>query len=319
VICLILISVSAFGQQTEAERVRQEQEKAILDRRIQAQENSLRRETDRVFHDESLRRGIYKPEQPSKNEIKEANEEYNAARKRLELLRAPNPEDSAKYRDFLSQPKTGLFRLFPDLGCESSLLIKADGDCTDAVSSSWSYSFRQKDYSNDVLFDIRLKDDNFISDGFHSQGILVDLGDIPLQNISTAIEGIKFLIEFKPETRFENARNQFVQIDKGITSNNHFYTKTLKAKENTTYAARLIAYKRQFSLSGFYRNGDSYIENNYFKLNNDKRIDLTVAFRVVRKDENGSITILWKELYRQSSPKLIFEKNLKLVDIKPGQ
>lgn len=264
--------------------------------------------TTKVFNDQSLRRGIYR--RKSKGEsISENSKEY-------ELLRAPNPEDSVKYKDFLSQPKTGLFRLFPDLDCESKLLVRIDGDCGDAVSHSWSYSFRQKDYSNDILFDVRLKDGNLISDGFYSQGILVDLGDVPLRNISIADEGIKFLVEFKPEKRFKDARNQFLQVEKGIASVNHFYAKSVKAEVNRTYAARLIAYKKQILLSSQFSGSSNDIEK-YLKLNNDKRIDLIIAFRIVRKDEGGNITILWKELNRQNSPKLIFKKNDKLSDIKP--
>lgn len=315
-ICLIIMSVTVFGRQTEAERVRQEQEKAILDRRIREQEIISGRETTRVFNDSRLRRGIYRRKQPPKDEIEEDNKESAEAIKKIESLRAPNPEDFVKYQNFLSQPKTGIFRLFPDLDCESHLLVKADGDCADSVSLSWAYSFRQKDYSNNLLFDLRFKDGNLISDSFHSQGILTDLGDVPLEKFSIS-EDIKFLTEFKPETRLENVRKQFLEIEKGIFSGNHLYVKSVKAKENTTYAARLIAYQRQFSVNGFFRNGNPEIEKTYLALNDDKRIDLIVAFRIIRKEENGNITIIWKELAKENSPKLRFEKNVRLVDIKP--
>ena len=317
IVCIILISVAAFGQQTEAERVQQEQQRAANESRIREQERRMHEQTEKVFRDESIRRGVYRGKQPSKNEIREKREETKAARERIELLRAPNPEDLVKYKNFLSQPKTGLFRLFPDLGCESNSQVRIDGDCVNAIAYSWSYSFRQNDYSNDLLFDIRLKDGSLISDGFHLQGILVDLGDIPLGSISAADEGIKFLIEFKPETRFEDIRKQFIQIEKGIVSNNYFYAKNVKVRENTTYAARFIAYKRQNDLRSLFRNGESHIENTYFSLNIDKRTDLTMTFRVVRKDVDGNITILWKELNHQSSPKLVFRKDVKLSDIKP--
>jgi len=206
--------------------------------------------------------------------------------------------------------------MFPDFGCDSKLLVKVDGDCAVAIPYSWSYSFRQKDYSNDILFDVRLRDGNLISDSFHSQGILVDLGDVPLRNISITDNEMKFLVDFKPEPRFEDVRNQFLQLQSGIAFANHFYTKSVKAEENTTYAARFIAYKNQSRPSSKITGSRNDISK-YGRLKYEKRIDLTIAFRIVRKDEDGSITILWKELKHQNSPKLIFEKNDKSSDIKP--
>jgi len=311
-ICIAFNLIPAFGQQTEAERVSQERERAVVDRRIQEQERSLMEQTNKVFRDESLRRGVYRRKSREKPlSEKELKEEL----RKIELLRAPNPEDSVKYQDFLRQPKTGLFRLFPDLGCDSKLLVQVDDDCADAIPYGWSYSFRKKDYSYDFLFDIRLKDNNLISDSFHSQSILVDLGDVPLKEISITDDAMKFLIEFKPETRLNEARNQFLQITQGITSANRLYAKNVKAKENTTYAARFIAYQRQ-SLPSSKIAGLSKDITQYEKLKYDERIDLTIAFRVVRKEKDGDITILWRELKRQKSPKIIFGKDNQLSDVK---
>lgn len=305
-----LTFVPALGRQTEAERVQQERERQPLEIRRQEQQRELENRSAKVFRDESLRRGVYKPRLPQEEPI--SAEELE----KVKLLLTPNQEDSAKYEDFLSQPKTGLFRLFPDFGCNSKLIVKVDGDCAEAIPYGWSYSFRQKDYAYNFLFDIRLKDGNLISDSFHSQGILVDLGDSPLNEISTADDRMKFLIEFKPETGIDEARNQFLEIEKGITFADRVYTKSVKAKENTTYAARFIAYKKQHlpsrKITGSSNNVARYISMGY-----DERVDLTIAFRIIRNEKDGGITILWKELNRQKSPKVIFGKDYQLADIKP--
>ena len=63
-----------------------------------------------------------------------------------------------------------------------------------------------------------------------------------------------------------------------------------------TYALRVIAYR-----------GNLYKVFNRFRydvLRGDNRIDLTLAFRVLRKEKDGSLLILWKELKRGESPKL---------------
>lgn len=92
----------------------------------------------------------------------------------------------------------------------------------------------------------------------------------------------------------------------------------MKAEKNVTYALRAIAFRSEHKIiSRLTPDNVNPDESKFLYLDDDKRFDLTVVFRVVRQAENGSITILWKELNRQQSPKLIFAKNEKLSDIKP--
>lgn len=253
--------------------------------------------------------------QRARNE--ESRREIREEKKRIALLRDPSPEDFTKYKEFLKQPKTGLFRLFPDLGCDSKNLVRVDGDCANAVTSSWAYSFRRKDYIPDFL-DITLKDGNLIADGFLSQEILVSLGNMPLENVSLTSKGMKFLVEFKPETRIKDASRQFKEIAKTIDSVGFRYGKNLRADLNTTYGARIVAYrnddKKIARISYYSMSAD---ERKFLGLEDDKRVDLTIAFRIVRKDADENITILWKELAQQNAPKIVFAKNEKLSDIKP--
>jgi len=288
-------------QRREAERARQRYE-ADLNRRMKEM-NELMNPTPAAIYVKPA------PQVPSLSKEE---------RTRIKAMLAPNAEDAAKYKDFLRQKNTGLFRLFPDFDChQEKNVIRVDGNCANLVPGSWNYSFRQKNYSDIDFWDVRFKDENLISKGFLSQGMLVRLGNVPLENVSTASGGIKFLLEFKPGTLLEEAKKQFAQIEKGIEADGYKYTNSIKADENTTYAMRVVAYRDKINnrgLSDKITSGDF----KYFYLNsNDKRIDLTVAFRVVRRDADGSITILWKELNRREAPKIVFAKNEKLSDIKP--
>jgi hypothetical protein len=78
------------------------------------------------------------------------------------------------------------------------------------------------------------------------------------------------------------------------------YKKTAPVVENATYALRVIAYK-----GNILRTYRGFV---FDMLAGDKRIDLTLAFRVVRKDDDGGVTIIWRELARRESPRIKFEK-----------
>lgn len=223
----------------------------------------------------------------------------------------PNAEDLAKYADFLKKPRTGIFRLMNDFGCDSNVyIIKVDDNCKNVIPGSSFYSFREKEYTSAYLADIRFKDNLLITDGVLSQNILVRLGDIPLENLSVETQGMKFLTEFVPETLNTAATRQYIDIVKGVRAGKYEYRKVLPASENMTYAIRVIAYR-----GSFYKSFRGWI---FDLISGDDRFDLTLGFRIIRKETDGSVTILWKEIERKKSPKLKYDKN-KEIKAKPKE
>lgn len=221
--------------------------------------------------------------------------------KEQKKLLQPRPEDLLVHSALLGQENTGIFRLLPDLGCEeNSLVIKADETCLNAVPESSFYSFREKEHAPEILADIRLKNNHLISNGILSQGIIVQLGDVALEKVGVNSDGMKFLNDYVPQTTDKEAQRQFVQMAHGVKSGKYIYRKIVPAMENTTYALRTIAYK-----GSIYRSFRGFRFN---LLEGDKRNDLTLAFRIIRKDDDGGVTILWRELTRRESPRIKFEK-----------
>lgn len=216
----------------------------------------------------------------------------------------PEPADASRYASLLAQPKTGLIKLFSDAGCEkNALLLRADKECLSWIPNSAFYSFRESEYTTEYLADIRLEKGFLISDGVLSHGILVALGDVALENVTLESAGMNFLVNYQAEQKNKDAYTQFVQITKGVKSGDFLYKNTLPANVDTTYALRVIAYRGRFMqiFRGFRFN----------LLDRDERADLTLVFRIIRKSEDGNISLLWKELQRRNSPKLIYEKRKK--------
>jgi hypothetical protein len=216
----------------------------------------------------------------------------------------PVSQDLRKYEQFLEQPKTGIIRLMPDLGCTENInVIKVDEVCLNFIPESPYYSFREKEHTIEMLADIRLKSGYFISDGILSQGILVNLGEIDLEKVFGESEGVKFLSNYLPDSQGAEAQKQYVQMTKGVKAGNYVYKKALPIIADATYALRVIAYKGNVfrTFRGF----------RFDLLEGDKRIDLTLAFRVIRLEKDGSVTLLWKEVERKESLRLIFPKRKK--------
>jgi hypothetical protein len=213
----------------------------------------------------------------------------------------PNPQDLQKYAQFLDQSRTGIFRLMPDIGCTENInVIKADAACLNFIPESSYYSFREKEHTIEMLADIRLRNGFLISDGIMAQGFLVHLGEIELEKIAPQSAGVEFLSNYSPDTESAEAQKDYLLMMRGVKVGNYEYKKALPIIENGTYALRVIAYK-----GSVYRAFRGY---RFDVLFGDKRIDLTIAFRVIRKEQDGGITLLWKELARREAPRLIFPK-----------
>ena len=220
---------------------------------------------------------------------------------------APETEDISLSSDFLKQPDTGIFRLFTDNDCAARGVIRADGKCKGVFPQTWFYSFREKDYSDNLFFDVLLRNGKIITDSLLSQGILVKLGNFSLDNVTLQSKGAKFLADFKPALKGADIRTQYDELNLGVESDGYNYSKEVDAEVGSVYLLRVVAYHLQRKFLEELAVDESNRENlKFFLLNQDKRSDITIAFRIVRKDATGNLTIIWKELERKGSPEAIF-------------
>ena len=223
------------------------------------------------------------------------------SKEQLRLI-SPSIEDSTKYATFLKLPHTGLIKLFPEMDCSSKNVVRVDGPCEKYIPFSNAYSFRKIMYPQKALADLRLKENTLFTDGIFSNGMILALGDIPLETVSANIAGMDFLFEFKSARENNEIIAKSKELGQGIKVGNYQYSNHFTAFENTTYVLRTIAYRGSITktIPGF--------PWAYNLLEGDKRIDVIIAFRIVRKDSDGSLTLLWKELQRKDSPKINLSK-----------
>jgi hypothetical protein len=184
---------------------------------------------------------------------------------------SPAEEDKAKYADFLRQPNTGLIRLLPREKFDSSREVRL------TISGGGSfYSFTRQTHEYGQGSDIELEQGN-LATGFAGAdyGIMTNIGDTPLENVTA--EAAPFLAGYVPPDDLPKARIEQRKWGEGTTADGTSYRERLLAKLNSTYLLRSVNYDRS---------------------------DLLVAFRVVRIDDDDSVTILWKLLKKYPTPRL---------------
>lgn len=226
-------------------------------------------------------------------------------KKELEIL-APSDEYARKYAGFLQTPNTGLTKLAADKGCaDNTKVIVATADCLAFTmpGAGSSYSFRTRNYRIPRLADITFTENSFQATGVRLHGIFVNIGDVPLEQVNLQTKGMEFLTAFKPEADFQKAKEIDSRFSEGIEKNGFVYRRALRALDETTYVLRSIAYRGKYfrAISGL----------TYNELDFDKRSDVIVAFRIVRRSKDGAVTILWKQLQKQDSLKTKWENDVK--------
>ena len=235
---------------------------------------------------------------------------------RIRLARRVDAADHSRYSEFLKADKTGLFKLFPDHDCVLKNVVRIDGNCENFVMASSSFSFRTLDYAHPYYSDLGFNNDEILSNGFFSQGILVRLGDVAIEDVTPSRDGMRFIFDFQPASDPDAARSAAAGLKAGIESGGFTYASSVRPVENTTYALRSIAYNVANSLPTV-SEMTSLSELRFHTLAIDKRADVIVVFRIVRKGAEGSLTIVWKELDRKEAPKIKFAKKEKFADFKP--
>jgi hypothetical protein len=185
---------------------------------------------------------------------------------------APPAEDAAQFASFLSQPDTGLVRLLPrdPKNFNGRLSVRGGG-----AYYSFAHLVHEYNYGSDV----GLEQGHFLA-GFAgaSYGLLFDLGDVPLADVTTETGPVKFLASFSPPPLEAEARKIQSQLHDGYQDGWFVYRRSIPTVVGHTYALRSVDYEMS---------------------------DVLVAFRVLREDEeNGGVIILWRMLKRFPEPRL---------------
>jgi hypothetical protein len=201
----------------------------------------------------------------------------NAAEKRLlEAL----PEDEQIYASFLRQPDTGLIRMFPP--GRRRVVTLADlqsGRRPGFGGHACLYSFSKETHGNALhgytdprlgWAELRLQGGWFFA-GFtgESLGVLVNLGDVPLEDITAESDGVSGLTNIVAPADDLEATALSRRNRAGFDMDRFRYGSALPADVNTTYALRSTS---------------------------NKRADVLVCFRVVRVSSDGGLTLLWRKL-----------------------
>ena len=128
---------------------------------------------------------------------------------------------------------------------------------------------------------------------------MISLGNVLPESLSLSDGRIRTLASYNPQPKILD-----VEEDSGKISVDNLegyqHRNNLPAIENTTYVLRVIAYRGSFR--------HLFQGKTYDLLLDDTRKDIIVVFRVIGKNTDGSVTILWKELDRKDSPKLNYSK-----------
>src|SRR5437016_9078328 len=163
------------------------------------------------------------------------------AAKRAELQRledqflSPADADRAAYKEFLSQPDTGLIRLLPRDVYESEVYKKNRKTLTIRGGGAY-YSFARLTHEYGYGSDLSL-DSGYLSVGFAGAdyGMMIDLGDVSLDEISNDYPRVLSLLNYAAAKREPQARAEHLQTYDGLTLDGAIYKSHLPVKIGTTF------------------------------------------------------------------------------------
>ncbi len=220
----------------------------------------------------------------------------------IAILGVPDASLS-RYAAFLNGPNTGIVKLSAESSCitdEDVITVSEKCAPFKMPGAGTAFSFRTETYRLPRLADIILVDGVFRTGGVFQQVVIGQLGDVAIEDVTLNSKSIRYLVELQPVQDTDAFVEFGSKNSKGTWSEGVLYRVSQRARPDTTYALRSIAYRGNFirSIDGI----------PYDELEFDKRRDVIVAFRVVEQDPAGNITILWKRLKDVEAPKLKVKK-----------
>ena len=186
-------------------------------------------------------------------------------------------EDRIAYSELLRQPGTGLIRLLPREIYDAEV-YKTNPKTITMRGGGAYYSFTRLTHEYGFGSDISL-DSGYLSVGFAGLdfGMLLKLGDVPLEDVSLDSAAARFVSSYSPPASESEVRNEQRRFGMGTMVDDLTYKTRLPVEVNTSFLLRSITYERT---------------------------DILVAFRVVRRDTDGSVILAWKLLKKYATPQV---------------
>lgn len=199
-----------------------------------------------------------------------------------------------KFEDVLNFPDTGMTRIFPNKNCgEGKLVTLAElercADVPDTRSGGSTFSFRCRIDSTSGCYvklrtDVKFKGGKFLVGDGVVQGMIADLGNIDILSVDLNHRAIQYLDDWDPKQSLPEIAEQDKALAKGIKGRGYTFTNAAPLKLNSTYIMRSVLYR-------YHEKGALSVPLN--------GTDVRVVFKVVAKNTDGSVVILWRELDRQ--------------------
>jgi hypothetical protein len=188
--------------------------------------------------------------------------------------------DRTTIRRLPALPDTGLIRMYPP-GRRRVVSVAdlATGRRPGFGIYASLYSFSKAKHGNGLngyvdprlgWAELRLLNGRFVT-GFTGEalGVFVALGDVPLEAVTAETYGVTGLANITPPADYFEAATLSRRNRAGFALERFRYGSSLPVAANTTYVLRSTS---------------------------NKRADILVGFRVVRVDEIGSVTLIWRKL-----------------------
>lgn len=183
------------------------------------------------------------------------------------IILSPDKEDI----DLAEKEKVNVFRILPRPTTENGSLYSVRG-------GGAYYSFTKQSHSYHEIPQIELQKDK-LTVGFYgcNTGFLADLSEISLSDVSEKTKGFNYLADYQAVNTEPQCRAEHIRISNGFDIEGILFKKTLPANAGHTYLLRAISY------------GEA---------------DVMVAFKIQRKDTDGSLIIFWKLIKQFDKPVL---------------
>jgi hypothetical protein len=188
---------------------------------------------------------------------------------------APAEEDQVQYAAFIHVPNSGLVRLLPREKFDTESYTDRDRAIVTRGGGAY-YSFTKLSHEYGYATDIELAGNQFTV-GFAGldYGFLTNLGDVPLENVGMGTPAFPLFAAYKPPREEPEVRTEQRRFAQGSEIEGVQARRTLPVKLNSTYLMRSMTFREA---------------------------DVLVAFKVVRLDSDGSVTLLWKLLKKYKAP-----------------